>query len=670
LKIKIVIQILVFTSLNLLCEGTKDHAVLLSARIDSSAAIYKIVLSWDNTDTNARYFKVTKKLKSDKAWKTLEILDKKINTFSDSEIVRGTGYEYQVIKITKDSSYYGYGYIFAGYDLELSEDRKKVLLLVDDSVDNVLRADVERYVYNLKCDGYVVTKVVVERTENFYPPAVLRTKNIIETESKSGNLKTIILLGRVAVPYSGNTDWDGHSEHRGAWPADLFYATPSNYWTDDDVYNLIAVSTRNKNIPHDGKFDESTITNTDIQLGRIDMYNLPLINTKNEIDLLRAYLAKNDKFKRSIIKVNERALLDDGFKLYGGEAMASNGWMNFASLIGQEKIDTLKFRYKLRTDDYLFSYGCNAGGYESIYDIAYTEEMDEFPVNTVFSMVVGSWNGDWDSQNNLLRGITASEPSSLCVMWAGRPYWYLHHFGMGEPIGYSAMITQNNGGLYEGTGKNGRKGAHVNLIGDPTLRMRYFPSPKDFVITQDTTIAGNRVIDLKWNGNDDLTIGYNLYYSISPDSGFIRDNSTMITKNTYQFRTSHPEELELMIRGIRYEQTNSGSYYNLSLGEILEVKKTTGFDQSISEPEIAIYPNPAISHINVSLKSDIIPTAYEISNNLGIVLSSGPTAQFVNHSGQLNIELSKEIPNLSNGLYYIKIFAGENFYLGKFLIMK
>jgi hypothetical protein len=41
-----------------------------------------------------------------------------------------------------------------------------------------------------------------------------------------------VLIGNVPVPYSGDLNPDGHSDHDGAWPTDTYYAEMNGTWTD------------------------------------------------------------------------------------------------------------------------------------------------------------------------------------------------------------------------------------------------------------------------------------------------------------------------------------------------------------------------------------------------------------------------------------------------------
>ena len=88
--------------------------------------------------------------------------------------------------------------------------------------------------------------------------------------------EAVFLFGHIPVPYSGNIGPDGHSNHIGAWPADVFYADVDGSWTDVSVNNVSASQERNHNVPGDGKFDQSVIaSDLELMIGRVDFHNMP-----------------------------------------------------------------------------------------------------------------------------------------------------------------------------------------------------------------------------------------------------------------------------------------------------------------------------------------------------------------------------------------------------------
>jgi len=652
---------------------TYKRTVNISVRIDSSGAKKQFVLNWDNSDTLASGFHISRKLKFDDNWEFLASVDASVSTYSDTNESNSTAYEYQIIKTTSDSSYQGYGYIYSGHDLTLPFDRGIALLLIDNTMMTDIQDELYQYELDLIGDGYKVIKHYVERTEEFFSPAVSRTKSFIElvkTENPNTQL-SIIIIGRVAVPYSGNTPWDGHNpDHAGAWASDLFYAVDRDYWSDNNVYNILPTRIENKNIPFDGKFDQSVINVNRNIIGRIDMYNL-LDFKESETALIKRYFRKNHDFRTGITKVRKRALLDDGFNTYAiKEAPAANGWMNFCSLLGADAIDTVSYRYSMSDSNYLWSYGCNSGAYDNIYNTAYSSEMAIKEYKSVFTILLGSYAGDWDTQNNILRSAIASEPSILTAAWSGRPFWMFHHMALGEPIGYSTLISQNNHGLYETTGNIGYRGIQINLLGDPTLRMSYFPPPQNLSLVSDTVVSGTRQVELSWEKPDDEVIGYYIFRSedISDRPLLIEEN--IITEEKYIDRTAPDGGLFYMVRAVKRELSVSGSYYNLSQGKIIEIVKPMSVSQEINSLSFKIYPNPTSDNAHLMFYLDEPQyLTYSIYDTKGILIHTSGNYWFSkgNHSISLNIKNAEN--GLSQGLYFVQIITKNRIVLGKLIII-
>ena len=176
---------------------TYKRIVDISVQIDSSAGKKVFMLSWNNDDDKAQSFYISRKLKNDEIWTVLDTIAYPANQYVDSTVNGDiNALEYQIIKTTIDTSYSGYGYIYAGYDLMMPSYRGIALLVVDETLQKSLNSEIEQYMKDLIGDGYNVIVCYVERAEKFYAPAVSRTKQIIDKV-----LLTIHLLSYYSVEY-------------------------------------------------------------------------------------------------------------------------------------------------------------------------------------------------------------------------------------------------------------------------------------------------------------------------------------------------------------------------------------------------------------------------------------------------------------------------------------
>ena len=77
---------------------------------------------------------------------------------------------------------------------------------------------------------------------------------------------------------------------------------------------------------------------------------------------------------------------------------------------------------------------------------------------------------------------------------------------MGDPIGYSARLTQNNNGFYTNHVNRLQRGVHIALMGDPTLRMHPVAPPAD---VRANPVPGS--VRLTWTPSTDNVAGYHVY---------------------------------------------------------------------------------------------------------------------------------------------------------------
>jgi uncharacterized repeat protein (TIGR01451 family) len=526
-----------------------DVAVQVNATVQTAPP--KILLHWP-ADASASSYQVFRKAPSSSAWGTaIATLPGSAIGYTDAAVSLGVEYEYWV------SGGGGSGYLLSGIQIPLVESRGKVVLIVDDTNAAALATELARLESDLAGDGWIVLRHDVARTET-----VPNVKRIIVTEwaRDPANVKAVFLFGHVPVPYAGATAPDGHGNHYGAWPADLFYGDVDGVWTDDANYDS-TVAGRQHNVAGDGKYDQTVSPSPiDLEVGRVDLANMPAFAPKTELDLLRQYLNKDHNFRHKAITAQERGLIDDNFGYFGGEAFASSGWRNFSAFFGPANVSALDFFTTLSTQSYLWAYGCGGGNFTGAGGVGSTSNFVTTDTKTVFTMLFGSYFGDWDVTNNFLRAPLATTTYGLTDAWSGRPVWYFHHMGLGHEIGYSAKATQNNSGVYWGAwGPQ----IHVALMGDPTLRMHVVAPPTNVIATP----AGGGVA-LSWTASADASVGYHVYRATEPGGPFTRVNVAAPVVGT-TFADAAVAALAsgtytYAVRALSLETSSSGSYYNAS----------------------------------------------------------------------------------------------------------
>jgi hypothetical protein len=530
---------------------SSDYAVQVSATVQVSPPI--VTLSWP-APSDATSYTVSRKLVSDTSWPAGTSVGAN-TTYTDTSVTAGSRYEYRVTKTGTSAT--GYGYIAVSIQAPLVDTRGKVILLVDTTTAADMPAELTRLQKDLLGDGWTVIRHDVARTET-----VPNVKTIIKSDYQADttNVKALFLFGHIPVPYSGQLAPDGHGDHVGAWPADVYYADMTGNWTDTSVNTTAPSRDENKNIPGDGKFDQSSIPGTvNLQMGRVDLYNMPAFAPKTEKDLLIQYLNKDHDFRHKVVTAQFRGLIDDNFGEFNGEAFAASGFRNFAPFFGAANVKELDYFTELPSNSYMWAYGCGGGWLQGATGVGATSNFASTNTQAIFTMLFGSWFGDWDSTDNFLRAPLANAGPSLTCSWAGRPHWFYHHMAIGETIGYSAKVSQENSFLYQNPGLSAR-GVHVALMGDPTLRMHVVAPPSGLTAVQGTGVA------LNWSASSDTVVGYHIYRADLSTGPFTRLTSNPVAATTYTDTSALSNPYTYMIRAVKLESTPSGSYYNASQG--------------------------------------------------------------------------------------------------------
>src|SRR5205823_10005799 len=124
-----------------------------------------------------------------------------------------------------------------------------------------------------------------------------------------------------------------------------------------------------------------------------------------------------------------------------------------------------RFFPTVTSQSFLWAYGSGGGSYYYSSGIGTANDFALQDARIVFTMFLGSYFGDWNNESNFLRAPLGSTTYTLTSSWAGRPHWFYHHMGLGQTIGYSTRLTQNNpdGGLYQNQVNYGARGVHVSL---------------------------------------------------------------------------------------------------------------------------------------------------------------------------------------------------------------
>jgi hypothetical protein len=567
------IWVIQYASLNGQAPVDIAQSVMIEANVEADPA--QVTLSWV-ADPNATSYRIYRRVNLGQGWgASIATLAADDLNWTDTDIQVGVRYEYRVEKILASGS--GNGYILTGITVGPQFHNGLAILVIDDLFEMSLAPEIDRLHYDIEDDGWKVVRLYVNREDSV---GEVRTAIKEIYDSISAPLTCAFLVGKVPIPYSGNIAPDGHvPDHQGAWPCDGYYSELNGNWTDNSVNFAQATDPRNRNIPGDGKFDQSSFpSGLEIAVGRIDFHNMPAF-PQSEEELLRRYLNKNHAWRRGQITVEERGVVQNNF---GGlaEGFGQNGWKNFTPMFGKDNVFGLSYRTELQTSSYLWSYGAGPGGPTSVGGITNTTNYVTDSLQTVFTMLFGSYFGDWGYTNNVLRASLASG-ATLSNAWAGRPNWQFHHMALGESLAFSALISMNNAGNYQ-TGF-GARSVHMALLGDPTLEMHILAHPEQLTVVQNQLHA-----NLSWDAVSEAE-GYHIYRRAEGEADFVLLNEEAWPETTYTDSCAGSGLITYQVRAVALRESASGSYYNLGSAARADVDMDISAFQAQSQFELDIY---------------------------------------------------------------------------------
>lgn len=637
-----------------LFSQTKAEKEVIKMSVIADKANKTLELNWESR-TNGTFNLFKRKNLTDNWGTPIKTFSFNETNYIDSNIVVGEGQEYHIV-YSGNSGAFGHGYLYSGIEKEAQYNMNGILLIIDSNYAIPLQSEIDRLENDLFNEGWNVEKIYLKRSLlAFQVKSEITTKMALS----GGNFDAIFIIGHITVPYSGDFKGagppppDGHVEgsgnHTGAWAADVYYADKTGTWTDKTVTNTTGAQTRNHNKPNDGKFDQSTNPSTpDYQLGRVDMYDLPAFN-KSDTLLLKQYLDRNHLWRTGQISTIKRGLIDNNFTSLN---LASTGWANLTAMVHADSVNIRDYRTSQMGDSYLWSFGCGAGSYSSCRNVIKTSEFAQDSLMNIYTILSGSYFGDWDSKNNLLRSAIAN--SSLVSFWGGIPKWYIHTMGLGKNIGFGTKVSQGNTTEYFHGNFNGSANRiHIALMGDPSLTLNYFKGPTQLVAS-----SSNSEVALTWKAAAGSTKGYFAYRFDTITNKFIQLNSSPIQTLSYTDKTNkYSGNIKYLVRAVNIETTPSGTYQNLGSGTNTSVnfiyENATSISESVLQNTFQVYPNPGQNRFTLTFSNDredqigirIFDSAGKIHHEENVVTRVGLNKH------QLNLDLT-------SGMYWLSISNG------------
>lgn len=475
-------------------------------------------------------------------------------SFVNTVPVAGQSYEYRLI-FTSESPV-DMVPVVVSFDAPLEDQRGGIILVVDNAIKDELAGDIARFEMDLAGDGWQVKRIDFDSHGTATPPQLKAAIQAAVVENPAIN--SLFLFGNVPVPSSGYLAPDGHSAR--AHETDTFYADLDGTWTDTGTYGT-------NNVPGDGQFDQSSYPTTlELATGRV-VFDTQNTLRKLRTDMSRDYLHKDHAWRQGQRVVSYSAAIDT---LYHGP------WYNWAAAIfGTANTLTTGFPGTRTTPRIISTTRGSAS--------TFINNLND--VKAIFTSNFQSYRQEWYNSDNANMMALGLPDWALTACWGGRPGIFLHQIAGGKTVGYSFLQSQND--LRRATADRSYYGAtidsisygfaeyyygpgvHVNLQGDPTLRMHPVLPVKGL-----TAMKTGGQVQLAWTASLAPNLqGYHIYRSTERLGVYQRLTTTPVTGSQYT-DASPPTAIDTyyQVRAIVREVRPTGTYFNQSQGTFALVK--------------------------------------------------------------------------------------------------
>jgi hypothetical protein len=643
-------------------------AVVVEAKIQTDPWL-AIELIWQD-DILASKWSIYRKVDSTGEFNLLGTVNAPNTSFKDEDVDAGASYTYLIHK-ENVNKVMGFALITAGANTKREFDLGTCLVIVEDDLKTPLDNEISTLQNDLIKEGWQV--LVKFQASNDKPTDMKKTIADAYTESDS-TLKAVILIGNLPVAYSGNMAPDGHvPDHQGAWPTDAYYGDIDGEWTDNTV-NITNTPARKETLNKigDGKFDQNIIPGvTELMVGRIDLEGFEAYEN-NRVKLYKRYLQRNHDFRVAQYKTGNKSIINDDF-VDRVEAFAGSGYRNFPLINGANSVEEGSLLEHALNDTILFAYGCGGGTYTTAgarlrdnngkrvdsFSVSQTADYFNYNINATFSALFGSYFGDWDNENNLLRAPLAGKSPALATFWAGRPLWHFNDFVHGQPLGYSLHASQNSDMFlfsdiepsytYE-------KWIHIALMGDPTLHMRNIEPLSGLKVT---TNEEKDEVYLTWNSQKEHEAFY-VMGKVNHEDSTWHLLSYVENKNTFTDTSSLKGNLLFKVIPVNLHNGPTGSYEifgHFDTIGIQNIRKGVATPEPIQRLAVSVFPNPVKDVLTI-----------KSAQNFDLLLITDLSGKVI-----LEIEPQSNIhelntTHLSPGLYHVVGFKNRQSFQKQFVI--
>ena len=549
-----------------------DNLVSASATVDPAA----IHLTFPNIQN--RPLNLSRRTIDSSTWTSLK-KDWQANSYLDRSIIPGEIYEYKITPaFSHNHSTYLDRLVIASAGARTKDPDGILAVIVDETIESRIQNELDISIQNWIEDGWQ-PRIIKAPRHNDDGPQTVNTQKVLELKSRikdlnissGGQLRAIVIIGHVVVPYSGRLNPDGH--YYRPWEVDFYYGDldGDEKWTDREQDSDQNPGAR---IAGDGIWDQFKFpTPLEVPVGRIDFSNLPVFR-ESETELISDYLKKAVKYREGELVFPATSA---GFCSFPNVNLHNSTYLsltrNAGPLFGDSLENIFEVNFFKRPEAYRFGVQLGAGSYDTISNgnPSHVVKSIDFARNrdlhrTAFMSLDGSYFGQWNTRNNFLRSSITVNNGGLAAFWGRHLMVRMHWLGAGLTIGESLMNNINSLTPFDGNAGFSNN-IFIQLMGDPTLHL--FPSPplESVSIRSADQNGFNTSLILEWNKSDAP-----VFIEVSKDGlngKFSPLYAEPVTGESITIPDSFPANTVFRLRKVVLKPTGSGLWTFLSHGKLV-----------------------------------------------------------------------------------------------------
>lgn len=186
-----------------IAQTAKDITVPMTATLNTGPT--SITLTWPNPGAaNILVLRRTKGQPGNSWSQVINVTNSNLTSITDNGVANGLIYEYVIQRTI--NNFNAFGYVHVAVNANPVNTRGKILIFVDSTSAAGAAVELEQLYNDMRGDGWWPIPYLVGPSATVQS---VKSQIVASYNADVQNTKSVLLIGNVPIPYSGNAAWDG-----------------------------------------------------------------------------------------------------------------------------------------------------------------------------------------------------------------------------------------------------------------------------------------------------------------------------------------------------------------------------------------------------------------------------------------------------------------------------